>query len=108
MKYLFLLLGLFLTSWNAGCATHYHRIEGNSLVLYLEEPQARQVILACSLDGFEPHEARRDGPRWVVVLPSGDPFRYYYVLDERIFIPACPMKEKDDFGSENCIYDPNF
>ena len=107
MKKLFLLLVPLLFFGSTGCATHYHKIQGNSLILYLEKPEASHVILACSLDGFEPREARKDGPRWVVVLPSGVSFRYYYVLDKRIFIPSCPMKEKDDFGSENCIYDPD-
>ncbi len=65
------------------------------------------MILFCSLDGFEPHETRNDDGRWVVSLPSDSPFRYYYLLDGKMFLPPCRMKEKDDFGSENCIFDPH-
>ena len=67
----------------------------------------QEVILSCSLDDFEPHEARRVDGRWVVSLPSGSPFRYYYVLDGEMFLPPCQMKENDDFGSANCIFDPH-
>lgn len=90
----------------AGCATHYYQIEGSTLVLYLDKPNAQQVILACSLDNFKPHEARQVNGLWEVSLPSNNPFRYYYILDGKIFLPSCRMKENDDFGSENCIFDP--
>ena len=91
----------------SGCASHYHKIKGDTLNLYLKEPHADRVILSCSLDGFEPHEARQENGRWIVSLPAALPFQYYYVLDEKIFIPSCRMKQTDDFGSENCIYDPD-
>lgn len=90
----------------AGCATHYCRKEKDSLVLYLEKPGAQRVFFASSLDGFEPHEARHLDGRWVVVLPYQNPFRYYYVVDDEIFLPPCQFTESDDFGSENCIFDP--
>ena len=91
----------------AGCATHYHKVQGNMLELYLKKPEAMQLILFYSRDGFEPHEARQENGRWVVSLPAGESFRYYYVVDDKIFIPSCRMKENDDFGSENCIFDPD-
>lgn len=90
-----------------GCSTHYHQVRGDTLTLYLDKPTARQVFLACSSDMFVPHEARKDNKRWVVSLPAGFPFRYFYLVDGEIFLPPCRMKEKDDFGSENCIFEPN-
>jgi hypothetical protein len=42
-----------------------------------------------------------------VSLPSGYPFRYYYVLDGEMYLPPCQMIENDDFGSANCIFDPH-
>ncbi|WP_022669085.1 hypothetical protein [Desulfospira joergensenii] len=106
MRHGAILLSFFLLFLTAGCAVHYHRVQGDTLVLYLKEPHAGRVALACSLDGFEPHEARLSKGQWIVSLPSRESFRYYYILDKKVFIPSCPMKEKDDFGSENCIYDP--
>jgi hypothetical protein len=91
----------------AGCSSHYHRVHGDTLTLYLDKPDARQVFLACSNDMFVPHEARNDNKRWAVSLPAGSSFRYFYLVDGEIYLPPCRMKEKDDFGSENCIFEPN-
>ena len=91
----------------AGCATHYCTVQGDKLAMVLDKPDAREVTFACSLDGFEPHEARNVDGRWVVDLPAECQFRYYYVLDGEIYLPPCQMKEMDDFGSEKCIFDPH-
>lgn len=90
----------------AGCATHYHRVQDDRVSLYLERPEAKRVSLACSLDGFAPREARWEDGWWVVRLPADRAFRYFYILDGRSFTPACRLKEKDDFGAENCLFDP--
>ena len=29
-----------------------------------------------------------------------------YLVDGKPFLPSCTMKERDDFGSENCIFEP--
>lgn len=105
MKRLLSIIGLMVIM--TGCATHYQKVQDDTLVLYLKKPDAQQVVFVCSLDGFEPHEARQLDGRWVVFLPSDDQFRYYYVVDGQIFLPACRMKEKDDFGSENCVFEPH-
>ena len=105
MTRLMLIIGVLVFS--AGCATHYYQVKDDTLVLYLDKADVQEVILSCSLDDFEPHEARRVDGRWVVSLPSGSPFRYYYVLDGEMFLPPCQMKENDDFGSANCIFDPH-
>jgi hypothetical protein len=105
MTRLLLIAGFIVLA--AGCTTHHFQVQGNTLALYLEKPDAQWVILSCSLDGFEPHEAKNVDGRWVVSLPSDCQFRYYYVIDGEMFLPPCRMKEKDDFGSENCIFDPH-
>ena len=102
-----LLLILGLMTLTTGCATHYYEVQGDRLTLILDKSDARQVLLACSLDGFEPREAQKKDGRWVVCLPADIQFRYYYVLDGEVFLPPCQMKEFDDFGSENCIFDPH-
>jgi len=103
MRYL---LAVFLITFTAGCATHRQQIQGGNLTLYLKKTDARQVSLVTSLDGFEPRTAILSDGQWVVFLPGDKPFRYYYVLDGKIFLPPCREKENDDFGSENCIFDP--
>jgi len=90
-----------------GCAPHTQQIQGDNITLLLRAPQARRVVLVCSLDGFRPRAARQDrSGRWSVTLPAGAPFTYFYHVDGRPFTPDCPLKEKDDFGSQNCIFDP--
>ena len=92
----------------AGCADHYHTRKGETLILYLDRPDAQQVSLACSLDDFAAHKAIPREGKWMVVLPGTLSFRYYYIVDGEIFLPPCPMAEKDDLGSENCIFDPQW
>ncbi len=105
MNRLLPVVGLLLLT--TGCATHYCKVRGDTLALYLKAPEAKKVTFACSLDDFEPHHARKEGGRWVVSVPRHEPFRYYYVLDGKPFLPPCELKENDDFGSKNCIFNPH-
>lgn len=102
----YLVLSLMAGFFLSGCAAHVHRIEGNNVTLILKRPQAHRVTLACSLDGFQPRSARRVSGRWEVTLPADQAFTYFFRVDGVLFLPDCPLKEKDDFGSENCIFDP--
>jgi hypothetical protein len=43
---------------------------------------------------------------WINRVPSGREFRYFYSVDGKILVPECALTEKDDFGSENCLYSP--
>jgi len=106
MKRLVLLLAavVFVTS---GCANHSHRVKGDMLYLYLKRPHAKVVYFACSLDGYELHKAENiDRTTWRIAVPAGVEFRYFYIVDEAVYLPPCRIKEKDDFGSKNCIYVP--
>lgn len=89
-----------------GCSTHYHRIEDDTLTLYLKKPGALQVFLACSSDNFVPRKARNANSSWTVSVSSRATFRYFYIVDNQTYLPPCRIREKDDFGSENCIFEP--
>jgi hypothetical protein len=99
---LFFLLALILVS----CGGHRHRVDGDDLFLVLIKPDAARVVLYCSLDGFKARSAVNASGVWEVKLPADESFSYFYRVDDRHFLPDCPLKEKDDFGSENCIFDP--
>ena len=88
------------------CNPHHHRMDGEHVILVLRHPDAEQVVLFCSLDGFKPRVAEKVFNYWESVVPAGETFRYFYRIDDAPFVPDCPMKEKDDFGLENCVYDP--
>jgi len=89
-----------------GCTAHYYDFQGEVLTLYLDKPDAKKVFLASSLDGFQPHEVRKVDGHWVISMTADTPFRYFYLLDGQSYLPPCRMTESDDFGSENCIFDP--
>ena len=102
-----LLLAVFLGSIISGCGTHAYRVDENELILILSAPQAKRVTLACSLDGFIPRSARNVSGCWEVSLPADKTFTYFYWVDGHVVVPDCQLKEHDDFGAENCIFDPH-
>ena len=104
MRYLLIAFFMIFTT---GCVTHNQQIQGNKLAFYLKKTNARQVFLVTSLDDFKPRKAIPIDDQWLVLLPADKTFRYYYLVDGKIFLPPCKMKENDDFGSENCIFDPD-
>jgi hypothetical protein len=91
-----------------GCAVHSYESGEDGVRLYLRNPDARSVSFASSLDGFRLHKARKmDGGMWEVRVRSRDEFTYFYIVDGVLYAPPCPLREQDDFGSENCIYSPD-
>jgi hypothetical protein len=93
----------------SGCAGHFYREEAGLMHLYLKENHAREVFFASSLDGFYPHRANKTGSgTWEITVPNTGEFRYFYLVDGSVRLPECPRREKDDFGSCNCLYKPEF
>jgi hypothetical protein len=96
-----------LILWCGGCATHYHRVGNDTVTLYLKNAEARSVSFASSLDGFALHAAHRIGRNlWEISVPAAGEFKYFYIIDGNPYVPPCKYREKDDFGSENCIFMP--
>ncbi len=92
----------------AGCQSHFYKVKEDTLCFYLNYPEANIVQLRCSLDGYKAHSAKKiDGDMWEVSVPFKSEFAYFYIVDDDVFLPSCPLKEKDDFGSENCIFVPD-
>lgn len=90
------------------CATHYYRVDEDMVRIYVKLDNARQVYFASSLDGYELHRANRISSRiWENIVPANRTFTYFYLVDDEVYRPSCRYKEKDDFGSENCIYIPD-
>jgi hypothetical protein len=90
----------------SACArSHYYREEDGAVSFYLSHPKAAEVLLACSLDRFQPHpaERNRDGT-WQVAIDAPRDFRYFYLVDGEVVVPECRLSETDDFGAKNCLY----
>ncbi|MFH2066989.1 MAG: hypothetical protein ABIK15_17445 [Pseudomonadota bacterium] len=91
-----------------GCKSHFAEIRENRLFFYLHHSEARSVEIRCSLDGFKAHAATKtDDDLWEVSVPFTAETTYFYIIDGEVFLPACPFREKDDFGTENCIFIPD-
>ena len=92
----------------AGCAaTHYYERQSDRVIFYLRAPGADKVEFVSSLDAYNPHRASRlKGSRWAVTVAPNSEFRYFYIVDDTVYLPECELYEKDDFGSRNCIFVP--
>ncbi len=92
-----------------GCASHYYQVKDHALYFYLKAPDdARKVDFACSKDGYTLHRAEKiDARTWRVKVPGDSEFTYFYLVDGNLFPVPCPLKEKDDFGFENCVFVPD-
>lgn len=104
-----LAISVLLAIWAlGGCAAPYQQIKGDRVYLYLKVVDGQAVYLASSLDGFQRHPlVRQTQNTWCINLPADQEFTYFYIVDNQPIIPACPYKEKDDFGFENCIFLPD-
>lgn len=103
-----LLPGLWMIFFVAGCTGHFYREEPGRVHLYLREGHAAEVSFASSLDGFELHRIEKTGSKtWQITLPKTGEFRYFYLVDGKIHLPDCPLREMDDFGTYNCLYKPD-
>ena len=104
--YLLLMIGLCFLG--AGCMSHYYRVDTGNVNLYIRLPAAERVYFSTSLDNFTPHPAKKlEAGIWRVVAPADREFTYFYNVDGNTYLPECRLKQKDDFGAENCLFDPD-
>ena len=98
------LIFLFLS----GCVNnYYYQVKGDELHIFFHEPKAGKVLFLSSLDQFELHETiKNEKGIWEICVPAGTAFEYFIIVDGTFKIPTCNQKQKDDFGSENCVYTP--
>jgi hypothetical protein len=91
----------------SGCASHYYQKNNDTVSIFLKKPDAKRVYFLSSLDGYKPRKATRvDDNTWQISAPAKTEFSYFYNVDGDVYLPACQLKEQDDFGSETCIYLP--
>lgn len=64
-----------------------------------------RLSIYISTDGYVEHPAVRDGNVWKVELPYTAKFKAFMTADGEYFLPDCPMREYDDFGSQLCLYE---
>jgi hypothetical protein len=84
---------------------HYAKLEGDEVAFYYRDTEAQEVLFSSSRDNYKLLAAREDkNHRWIVSVPAGESFSYFYLVDGVITLPDCPYTENDDFGSRNCLY----
>lgn len=99
------LLVLFLL---VGCGPqHFARKGSNGVSLYLDAPDAHEVLFASSTDNYQLHRTDRaaDG-LWCIADLNDQEFKYFYLVDGSLYTPACRYRQNDDFGTYNCVYQP--
>ena len=91
----------------SGCTGRSHRVEEHKVTFKLDLPAARQVDFAYSLDGFrlQSVQQKQDGT-WEISVPADIEFKYFFMVDGAVHLPGCEIREADDFGYENCIFEP--
>jgi hypothetical protein len=90
-----------------GCSSHYHAIRDGHVDLYLKAPHVQSVSLVISGNTFEQVPAARNQVGdWKVTLTKKSEFKYFYLVDGKVYLPDCRLKERDDFGADNCIFSP--
>ena len=100
----FLIISLLVFT---GCASHYYQKNNDTVSIFLKKSDARKVYFLSSLDAYKPRKATRVADQtWRINVPAKTEFRYFYQVDGEVYLPACRLKEQDDFGSETCIYIP--
>jgi len=98
-----LVLAVVFVTW--GCSAHYQVINKGYVEMYLTAPQAQSVVLVISGDPFQQVQALcDDSGKWKVTLNRLNEFKYFYLVDGKAYLPDCPLRENDDFGSNNCVF----
>lgn len=105
MKSELILLFAIVTMFG-GCSTHFYKVNKNDVTIYLRNSDSDTPLFLCSLDGYTAQKMKLEKGLWMVTLPANSPFRYFYLVNGEPFLPACTMREHDDFGSENCVFEP--
>jgi 1,4-alpha-glucan branching enzyme len=91
----------------SGCTGQFYRVKDRQVTFYLELPAAKQVYFAYSLDEFRLHKVQKNqAGTWEISIPADIEFRYFFMVDGAVHLPECDIREADDFGSENCIFEP--
>ncbi len=104
IRYLSIATLFFLT----GCSpSHFIARQASGVTLYLDVPEAGEVLFVSSVDSFQPQPTQKNpGGIWVINALAAREFHYFYIVDGRVYVPDCQYKERDDFGATNCIYQP--
>ena len=91
----------------SGCGGRFYRVEDHKVIFHLDLPDARQVYFAYSLDEFRLHSVQeKQAGKWEISVPADIEFRYFFMVDGAVHLPGCDIREADDFGNENCIFEP--
>ncbi|OEU47078.1 MAG: hypothetical protein BA862_00795 [Desulfobulbaceae bacterium S3730MH12] len=103
-----LMLIMLLLAALSGCASrHYVEQKTDSLVFSLQLAKATRVQFSSSTDNFVLHDTVKNSSGiWQLTVPLRSELKYFYIVDGSVYLPECRLKETDDFGSENCLYQP--
>lgn len=92
----------------SGCSQHWVEKQNGRLGIYLKAEDAVKVEFVSSANQFQPKALfKNEDGEWVYYPQTEDSvFRYFYLTDGKLMVPECPLQENDDFGSVNCVFEP--
>lgn len=98
----FIFLALLITACSP---QHSIQVHDQSITLYYQNNDAKEVLFASSIDQFRFHRASKvAGGVWEVIVPREEEFSYFYLVDKILLLPDCQSKILDDFGAKNCLF----
>jgi hypothetical protein len=108
MKRLLLLTILVCFS---GCTHAAHTViaVGGRIDFHLSAPGAGSVTLVVigqTVEHLPAHQSKNGDWEAEVLFNSKQPLhdlRYFYLVNGKVYLPPCRMKDTDDFGAENCV-----
>ncbi len=75
--------------------------------LFLDLPEAKEVIFLSSLNRYEPVLMKKTFfGIWEIHLPEDIAFEYFFRVDGNPYTPECRLQQTDDWGGRQCIYSP--
>ncbi|MBW1636643.1 MAG: hypothetical protein JRC87_07475 [Deltaproteobacteria bacterium] len=103
-----LIITVLLLASLSGCgSSHYVEYKTDSLLFSLQYPKATSVQFSSSIDNYVLHDTiKNSSGLWQLTVPSHSELKYFYIVDGSVYLPECKLKETDDFGTENCLYQP--
>jgi hypothetical protein len=75
--------------------------------LFLDLPEAKDVIFLSSLNRYKPVLMKKTFfGIWEIHLPDDIAFEYFFRVDGNPYTPECRLQQTDDWGGRQCIYSP--
>ncbi|AEI13739.1 glycoside hydrolase family 13 domain protein [Flexistipes sinusarabici DSM 4947] len=88
------------------CSRHYVKQSEDSLSFYYNGNGADKVIFYSDINNYAGSHFKKSDGYWIYTLdkPANvEEIKFFYKVNEKVYLPECMMKIKDEFGGKLCI-----